>query len=188
MPVFIRYDEAVDSLGCQSIDQGTCTQLGTTGSASIECGQTSLTDTRIVPRYPSMLVYANLDFKDLASLASLEVGRFTGQRLIERPRGIAHFLRGTTWSYCHYVPSYYAQSILVRTATDCVIAKVKHLLLSEAADSDWEALAVASYSKALSELQEAISSTSQCPTVEALCATQILSLYEVGHCPLLSAH
>lgn len=129
--------------------------------------------------YPSMILKCNLDFVDLSSLASFEVGRYTGQRLIERPGSITHFLGGTTWSYCRYVPFYYAQSDLVRHATDCVIARVRCLLTPQR--TEWESLAITCYSKALSTLQEAINSTSQYPTAEVLCATQILSLYEVSY-------
>lgn len=183
LPVFVGDRSAIASSESQSIDQGTCPRLGTLDPATAEFEKPhsleSLTHIRVAAVYPSILVQANLDFTDLSSLASIEVGRYTGQRLVEWPRGITHFLRGTTWSYCHYVPFYYSQSALIRDATDCVVARVKCLLASDTTDRSWELVAIASYAKALSRLQEAINSTSQQPTVEVLCTTQILSLYEV---------
>lgn len=182
LPVFVRDDDAGESSGSQFLDRGSRIQSENPDSAAVESdelrSQTSLTHLRVAAVHPPMLVKSNLDFVELSSLASLEVGRYTGQRLIERSRSIAHFLGGTTWSYCRYVPFHYAQSVLVRNATDCVVARVRCLLTPE--DTDWESLALTSYSKALSNLQEAINSTSQHPTTEVLCATQILSLYEVS--------
>jgi hypothetical protein len=125
-----------------------------------------------------MLTKCNLDFLDLSLLASLEVGRYTGQRLLESPRNMSHFLGGKNWSYWGYVPFHYNQSVLVRNASDCVVARVRCLLTPKA--TQWESLALSSYSKALLNLQEAINSTPQHPTAEILCATQILGLYEVS--------
>lgn len=141
--------------------------------------QTSLTQLQVASVIcPPMLAKCELDFLELSSLAALEVGRFTGQRVLESPRSIAHFLGGKNWSYCRYVPSYYAESVLVRNATDCVVARVRCLLSPK--DSTWETLALASYSMALSNLQDAINSTCQPPKAEVLCGTLVLSLYEVN--------
>jgi hypothetical protein len=182
LPVFIRGDDASKSSKDKLFDRYSHIQSENPCPAAVEPDelhlQTSLTQLRVAAMHPSMLVRSNLDFADLSSLASLHVGRYTGQRLIERPRSIAHFLGGTSWSYCRYLSFYYAQSVLLRTAADCVVARVRYLLTPE--DTSWESLALTSYSDALSHLQEAINSTSQHPTAEVLCATQILSLYEVG--------
>jgi hypothetical protein len=128
--------------------------------------------------YPSMLAKCNLNFLDLSLLTSIEVGRYTGQRLLENPRNLSHFLGGKNWSYCRYVPIHYDHSVLVRNATDCVLARVRCLLTPN--DTRWESLALSYYSNALSNLQKAINSSSQIPTAEILCATQVLGLYEVG--------
>jgi hypothetical protein len=124
-----------------------------------------------------MLKKCNLAFLDLSLLASLEVGRNTGQKLLENRQNISHFLKGKNWSYFQFVPFYYDQYDLIRKATDCVIARVRCLLSPR--DPDLEAIAVLAYSKALSDLQEAINSAVSRPTTEVLCATQILGLYEV---------
>lgn len=126
---------------------------------------------------PEILVQCNLDFLDLSLLTSQLVGRFTGPRLLECPETIPHFLGNKARSYCQYVPFYYSQSAVIRNATDCAVARARFVLSPEGAG--WESLALSSYAKALSSLQEAISAQ-KCPTVETLCATQILGVYEVS--------
>ncbi|KKO98289.1 hypothetical protein THAR02_09612 [Trichoderma harzianum] len=152
-----------------------------TGSAT-DRKQTETVDvTRIPaitsPAYPIMLAKTNLRFLDLSLLASVGVGRYTGQRLLENPQSIIHFFEGKNWSYFRYIPLHYDQSVLIRSATDCVLARVRCLLTPD--DKQWELLALSKYSIALSNLQDAIHSASQHITTEVLCATQILGLYEL---------
>jgi hypothetical protein len=171
------------SVEAERVITGSSLQPNNSDSAPLDSDQsyprTSLTQLMIASAtHPTMLAQCNLDFLELSSLAALEVGRFTGQRVLEKPRSIAHFLGGKNWSYCRYVPFYYAESTLIRNATDCVVAQVRCLLSPE--DLTWESLALTSYSNALSNLQDAINSAPQPPSAEVLCATQILSLYEVS--------
>lgn len=181
LPLFIHHDDVGGSRN-QSTDVGNRLSPGNSDSTSTGSNdmisQPSLPRMGVAALYPSVLVKTNLDVVDLSSLASFEVGRYTGQRLMERPGSIKYFLGGSTWSYCRYIPFYYAQSALVRNATHCVLARVRCLLTPQ--NREWEILALASYSKTLSALQEAINSTPQHPTAQVLCATQILSLYEVS--------
>ena len=169
--------------GAEAVEKASSIQFQNTDLDFVQSdefpSEPSLTDLRVFTiTYPSMLTKSNLNFLDLSLLASLEVGRYTGQRLLENPQNLSHFLGGKNWSYCRYVPFYYNDSALVRSATDCVLARVRCLLTPD--DTKWESVALSSYSKALSSLQEAINSTSQIPTAEILCSTQILGLYEVG--------
>jgi hypothetical protein len=196
LPVFITNDGLAESTASQKynrkydqaeiIDKDSCLKPVELGSDIVYSDdihpQTTLTQLLVFPcTSPSMLSKCNLDFLDLSLLASCEVGRYTGQRLLESPRSISHFLGGKNWSYCRYVPFHYSQSVLVRNAADCVVARVRCLLTPNA--TEWESLAVASYSRALSILQKAINSTSERPTADILCATQILGLYEVSYYP-----
>jgi len=183
LPVFIRSDNSNESSEKKNLGNSGCFKYEDRRPDAFEFdelhSQTSLTHLRVASPYPSVLLKCNLDFVDLASLASPEVGRFTGQWLIQRRRSIGQFLRGTIWSYCRYVPFYYARSVLVRNATDCVVARVRSLLTP---DTTWESLALMSYSKALSNLQEVLNSTSPHLTAEVLCTTQILCIYEASLC------
>lgn len=128
--------------------------------------------------YSAVLAKTNLHFLDLSLLTSVGVGRYTGQKLLESPQTIAHFFTGRNWSYFQYIPLYYQQSVLIRSATDCVLARVRCLLTPD--DKNWELFALSAYSRALSQLQDAMDSTSQRLTAELLCATQMLGLYEVS--------
>jgi hypothetical protein len=129
------------------------------------------------PKNSSISEQTNLDFLGLSLLASLEVGRYTGQRLLENPQNLSFFLGGKNWSYCQYIPTHYGHSALIRRASDSVLARVRCLLSPE--ETNWEPLALSAYSQALSGLQLAINSSSQRPSAEVLCATQVLGLYEV---------
>lgn len=130
------------------------------------------------PKRSTISAQTNLDFLGLSLLASLEVGRYTGQRLLKNPQNFSHFLGGKNWSYIQYIPANYGSSALIRRASDSVLARVRCLLSPE--ETKWEPLALSSYSKALADLQLAIDSSSQRPSAEVLCATQVLGLYEVN--------
>lgn len=134
------------------------------------------------PAIPSQLVPAgcSLEFADFSLLASPIVGRYTGQRLLENPKNLRYFLGGKNWSYCTYITSSSNQSDLVRYSIDCVVAQVWSFLTSDL--KALQRIALSCYSKALSTLQSAINSCSV-PTMEVLCATQILGLYEVSSNP-----
>ncbi|PTB37944.1 hypothetical protein M441DRAFT_173355 [Trichoderma asperellum CBS 433.97] len=131
----------------------------------------------LTPTYSTVLAKTNLHFIDLSLLTSVGVGRYTGQRLLESPQIISHFFKGRNWSYFQYIPLHYQQNVLIRSATDCVLARVRWLLAPD--DRKWEFLALSCYSRALSKLQDAIHSTSQHITAEVLCATLTLGLYEL---------
>lgn len=190
LPIFLQgnlnestTNQGKDKQEAHAIESSACCQARVPDSDVCEFGylhlQTSLTQLPISPNtYASLLVKSNLNFLDLSLLASLEVGRYTGQRLLEDPQNISHFLGGKNWSYCSYVPFHYDESALVRHATDCVVARLRGLLTPM--DKVWESLAVSSYLKALSHLQGAINSNSQYLMSETLLATQILGLYEVS--------
>lgn len=137
---------------------------------------------------PAILMKANLGFLNFSTLASFEIGRYTGERLLATPSRFTNFLGTKSWSYFWYVPARYDSCALLRIATDCVAARVRHLLAPS--DSEWGALALRCYAKALSEVQRAINaSAGQKPSAEVLCATQILGLYEVSdHNPTAVTH
>ncbi|KAL7933844.1 hypothetical protein V8C35DRAFT_302573 [Trichoderma chlorosporum] len=148
-----------------------------TGSDGV-CLRTDVTYLRTVASaYPMILAKTNLRFLDLSLLASVGVGRYAGQRLLENSRNISHFFEGANWSYFRYIPEHYDQSVLIRSATNCVLARVRCLLTPD--EKRWELFALSQYSIALSKLQDAIHSTLRNITTEVLCATRILGLYEL---------
>lgn len=185
-PVFMLNDGPVNEtkgLQCDNRhDQVEGIQSQSLHSDAIESADPhTLTDLSLSPALggtcPPILAKFNLDFLDLSILASNEVGQFNGLRVLEHPKMLPHFIGKKTWSYCHQIPRLYSQSILIRNADDCAVARARSLL--SPFDTQWESLTLSSYAHALSRLQEAVDLTSQHPTVEVLCATQILALYEV---------
>lgn len=181
LPIFLANLEiSNDTLGPESDGDNSNTHI-----VDAECDnryqfETGINHLKILGiTYPSIMTECNLCFLDLSLLASLDVGRYTGQRLLENPHNLPNFLGGSNWSYSSYIPSLYEHSVLIRYSTNCVLARVRGILSPE--DRWWETYALLSYSKALSKLQQAINSVSKSPTAEVLCATQILGLYEVRY-------
>lgn len=80
-------------------------------------------------------------------------------------------------SFVEFVPSRYGSSECLTAATNCVLAKVKSLLAPQKLKDPEIVLRL--YSKALQTLQDAISDKSSYLDADVLCATQLLSLYEV---------
>lgn len=186
LPLFLPIDSHVDtSPGKKQEQKSNTISAGDIDYSKQQDGQWPNIDhpggmhMRVLPLiYPTMFVKCSLDFLDLSLLASLEIGRYTGPRLLERPQNMACFLGGKNWSYCRYMLALYGESVLIRSAADCVVARVRCLLTPEA--PEWESLAISSYSKALTHLQGAISNPKERPSAELLCATQVLGLYEVS--------
>ncbi|KAF2096224.1 hypothetical protein NA57DRAFT_59280 [Rhizodiscina lignyota] len=193
LPIFIQDDNANEPMerqkdGKDATEAGFFDKVGHVQPVRldndvVEFGSSRLhTETLTHPRefglaYPPMLTKCNVELLDLSFLASLEVGRYTGQKLLENRENLSHFLRAKNWSYLPFVAGYLNQSALVRSATDCVVAQVRSLLTPN--EPKWGSIALSSYSKALSKLQAEIDRNTQSPTTEILCATQVLGLYEM---------
>lgn len=183
LPVFILRDDFCDSVAhynqLQTFD---LEKRPTKNMSDNVCLRTDMIPLRtLASTYSTVLAKTDLHFLDLSLLTSVGVGRYTGQRLLESPQNISHFFKGTNWSYFQYIPLHYQQSALIRSAVDCVLARVRCLLTPD--DKKWELFALSCYSRALSKLQDAINSISQHMTAETLCATLILGLYEVSADP-----
>lgn len=180
LPVFIPCDKPCDSAADHKpTETFNVAKRPTKAKSDDICLQTDITYLRtLASAYSTVLTKTNLHFLDLSLLTSVGVGRYTGQRLLESPQSISHFFKGRNWSYFQYIPLHYQQNVLIRSATDCVLARVRCLLTPD--DKKWELFALSSYSRALSTLQDAIYSTSQGITAEVLCTTLMLGLYEVS--------
>lgn len=180
LPVFISSDDIYDNAAdYKQIQTFNAAKRPTQTKSDGACFQRDVTCLRtLASTYSTVLAKTNLHFLDLSLLTSVGVGRYTGQRLLESPQSISHFFKGRNWSYFQYIPLHYQQSVLISSATDCVLARVRCLLTPD--DKKWELFALSSYSRALSKLQDAIYSTSQQITAEVLCSTLMLGLYEVS--------
>jgi hypothetical protein len=79
-----------------------------------------------------------------------------------------------------FIPSRYSEVTCLRHATDCVVAKLRFmLLLPERRTSNQETAVLLHYARALKALQAALDDDRLRKTPETLCATVLLGVYEV---------
>lgn len=120
---------------------------------------------------------SDFDLLDLSTLASLHVGRAARAALSKNPYHLIYQLRShKKFSYLSYLPSLYGHVPCLSDAADCVIARARQIISPH---ENWEAAVITFYVKALDSLQKALDSPKQRYRPEVLCATEILSLYEL---------
>lgn len=84
-----------------------------------------------------------------------------------------------------FIPSRYGKVPSLTHATDCVVAKLRQMLLSpESRSTKGDTLVLTHYTKALRALQAALDDESQQVTPETLCATVLLGVFEVSRSAL----
>jgi len=119
----------------------------------------------------------DFDILDLSTLATLHIGRAVRGALSRNPYHLVHQLRShKRWSYLTFLPSRYCHIKCLKDATDCVIARARQII---SPGENWEPIVIACYVKALDSLQKALDCPKQRYQPEVLCATEILSLYEL---------
>lgn len=120
---------------------------------------------------------SDFDILDLSTLASMFAGRAARAALSQDPQNLIHQLRARQqWSYLSYLPQLYGHYPCLNAATDCVVARARQIMSPH---EDWEGAVIGLYVRALDTLQKALDDPQQRYTAEVLCATEILSLYEV---------
>nr|POE75455.1 uncharacterized protein CFP56_53567 [Quercus suber] len=119
-----------------------------------------------------------VDLLDLSLLASFGIGRDAARMLSTLPEGLNGLLSRQFWSFLEHVPSRYGQDEAIRYATDCVLAKAITLLVPNTKNLYLPQSRVL-YGKALQSVQKAIGDDVRCGDADVLCATQLLSLYEL---------
>jgi hypothetical protein len=119
----------------------------------------------------------DFDILDLSTLATLHIGRAVRGALSRNPYHLVHQLRShKRWSYLTFLPSRYCHIKCLKDATDSVIARARQII---SPGENWEPIVIACYVKALDSLQKALDCPKQRYQPEVLCATEILSLYEL---------
>lgn len=80
-----------------------------------------------------------------------------------------------------FISSRYGQMTALSHATDCVVAKIQHMMQIPDCRSTaaGEAIVLLHYTKALRALQAALNDEKQRTTAETLCATELLGVFEV---------
>jgi hypothetical protein len=115
---------------------------------------------------------------DLSVLTSADIGRASGQLFRKDSSQLLLLLRHRQSSYFTHVPARYGHSACLTDAINCVLSRMRQII-SQAGDR-LESTVMLSYTKALRSLQTALDSPIQRFDPEVLCATEILSIYEVS--------
>jgi hypothetical protein len=154
--------------------------LGTDGAAK---GPTDITSRLLWPLplmgYEKARSTFDADILELSALTSIHLGKgasFTFGQRGKKLWGSFDNSKGT--SHLGFIPFYYDRSKLVRTVTDCVLARMK---LSAVQQSNTDSQVLELYGVALSELQKAINHPNRRMEKDVLLAISILQLYEVRY-------
>ncbi|TVY65515.1 Uncharacterized protein LSUE1_G006332 [Lachnellula suecica] len=120
---------------------------------------------------------SDFDILNLSTLATLHIGRAARAALSRNPYHLIYQLRSNKQSsYLSYLPSLYGHVPCLSDAADCVIARARQIVSPH---ENWEAAVITFYVKALDSLQKALDCPKDRYKPEVLCATEILSLYEL---------
>ena len=112
-----------------------------------------------------------VELTDLSALALFSPGNSSAHRS-------ASLFHNQQWSYMHYVPARYGITPCLTATTNAVLAKVRMIL---SPDCGGAGTCSGLYGVALRAVQEAIGNEMTAGDADVLCATQLLSLYEVSN-------
>ncbi|CAG8971900.1 hypothetical protein HYALB_00007816 [Hymenoscyphus albidus] len=127
--------------------------------------------------YELSSIKSDFDILDLSSLASMYAVRAARAALSNDPQHLIDNIRARQqWSYLSYLPKLSGHYPCLNAATDCVVARARQLVSPH---EDWESTVIGFHVSALEALQKALDDPRQRYTPEVLCATEILSLYEL---------
>ena len=147
--------------------------------ANLEHGMTCIN--RIPPKMPCtgyemLRMQSNFDILDLSALTTFHVGRVTAEILNKSPLLLVEVLHCRQWSYFSYIPSRYGHFACLDDAVQCVAKRVRCWIEGDLC-ADPSVLSL--YTKALNSLQSALNDPVLYAKAETLCATELLSIYEV---------
>jgi hypothetical protein len=129
-------------------------------------------------KYERLRIEEGFDLLNLSSLTTLHLGRPAMEHFtknLAEAKGV--FDLSKHWSYLHHLPSRYGYVECLTLATDCVVARLKQMVLGR--DNSEDEYVISLYVKALKSLQIALDDPEQSLHAETLCATELLSLFEV---------
>lgn len=126
--------------------------------------------------YEMLRMKCNFDILDLSALTTFHVGRITTEGLYASPTGLVDVLQCRQWSYFSYIPCRFGHFPYLDDAARCVARRVRGWVEGEVKPS---VVVISLYLKALNSLQAALNDPVLCTEPETLCATALLSIYEV---------
>lgn len=118
---------------------------------------------------------STIGLSSLTILTNFNIGKTTIATLATSPHRLHTVLNYKQWSYLQYIPQRYPHSPCLAAATDCILARVEHVL---SARPGGESSDLKLYAKALRLVQSAVASSSATDP-DVLCAVQLLSLSEL---------
>lgn len=126
--------------------------------------------------YEAMRIRYDFDVLDLSALTALHVGRATAEQLQDKPSCLRDILRSRQWSYFTYMPWRYGHTKCLDDALCCVAARARQWVASPGNPNDRVLML---YCKAVKSLQAAIDDPVQRMEADVLCATEILSIFQL---------
>ena len=126
--------------------------------------------------YEKLRMQCNFDLLDLSAMTTFHVGRITAQALSNKPLRLIDVLQFRQWSYFSYFPSRYGHFPCLDDAARCVATRVRHWVEGNVGTN---AIVLSLYARALKSLQAGLNDPIQCMKPEILCATEMLSIYEL---------
>lgn len=126
--------------------------------------------------YEAMRIRYDFDVLDLSGLTALHVGRATAQSLQDKPSHLLDILRCREWSYFSYIPGRYGYTKCLDDAICCVAARVRQWITNPGRPTS---RVLVLYTKAVKSLQAALDNHVQRVSPDVLCATEVLSIFEL---------
>lgn len=116
------------------------------------------------------------DILQMPALSAFHIGCITGLTIANQRAPLADALRYRQWLYVPFLPSRYGHYACLDDAIRCVAVRVREWISALVKPS---LAATSLYARALKSLQVAINDPNQRMQPEILCASQVLSVYEV---------
>jgi hypothetical protein len=127
--------------------------------------------------YASTIAKYQFNLLDLSALCSMHMGLPAAMVLRTSHGGLKKLIKERQACYLDFVPSRYNQSLLIRSAVDCVLAKARRVICAD--DAVKEATVLGLVGQALRELQNALNDSRRVYDADVLCASLLMQLYEV---------
>ncbi|KAL8870899.1 MAG: hypothetical protein Q9174_003163 [Haloplaca sp. 1 TL-2023] len=126
--------------------------------------------------YEAARIRYDFDVIELSALTAIHIGRATAEPLHDRPPRLLEILQSKQWSYFDYLPGRYGQTPCLDDAICCVAARVRQWITNHSKPTR-QVLEL--YCRAVKSLQAALDDPCERLHPNVLCATEVLSIYEL---------
>ncbi|KAL8703747.1 MAG: hypothetical protein Q9201_003072 [Fulgogasparrea decipioides] len=126
--------------------------------------------------YEAARIRYGFDVVALSPLTALHVGRATAQPLHANPARLLDILQNKQWSYFDFLPGRFGQTQCLDDAICCVVARVRQWITTHG-EPCRQTLGL--YARAVKSLQTALDDPATRLHPNVLCATEVLSIFEL---------